>query len=80
MLWKCRLPGSKRKFVSPVGVVSPRWYLALNPKFALPVAAGLAGSAPGGELIQPPPVTFVSRPKTTTKVGQVCVSEPPSSS
>ncbi len=42
--------------MSPVGTVAPDWYLALKPKFALPVSAGLAASAPAGELNQPPPV------------------------
>jgi hypothetical protein len=42
--------------VCPVGTADPAWYLALKPKFALPVSAGLAASAPAGELNQPPPV------------------------
>src|SRR2546422_8181142 len=55
---KSILPALNENSVCPVGTVEePLGYFTLNPKLALPVAVGFAGSAPGGESIHPPPVT-----------------------
>ena len=56
MLSNWMRPALKSKCRLPVGS-DPLVLRIVKPKFAFPIAEGLAGYAPGGELIHPPPVT-----------------------
>lgn len=66
--------------VSPFGATCPFCYFPFTPNDTLPLSAGLAGYAPAGELIQPPPVTKPPSVSTTMTYSNLGEAAPPSSS